>query len=381
MDVYVGALILPTSGDCNLNCAYCYRANKRGNGDSKRMSYEVLERFISQYIELNPVNPSFGWQGGEPLLMNIDFYEKAMELQRKYKKPGTKISNNIQTNGTLIDERWAKFFKENNFLVGISIDGPPEYHDVVRVDQGGNPTLKRVLKGREYLEKNRVDYNVLLVINKYNVKHAVKVFNFLIKNGFYYIQLIPCTDFDAVTQNLTEYSIKPEDYARFMCDIFDQWVSYDNPEIYVNIIDILLHSYFGLQPPYCVFDQTCDKMITVDFNGDVYPCDFFVEEQWKLGNIMEEDLGHMLNSEVFKEFRQKMFQLSEECKQCEWFFTCHGGCIRHQDIFHKGENRNYLCEAYKVIFEHYFKGFDSIRYGKRNSRLKKFLESINNIFL
>ena len=374
MQSYISAMILPSSGDCNLNCAYCYRANKRGERTEKRMPYDVLERFVSQYIVCNPVNPCFGWQGGEPLLMQIGFYEKVLEFQKKYKQINTAVKNSIQTNGILINEAWAQFFKQNDFLVGISVDGPAEFHDAIRMDQAGNPTLKKVFKGKEYLDKNQVDYNVLLVINKYNVNHAVKVFKFLIKNKFHYIQLIPCIDYDYITESISKYSIRPDDYVNFMCSIFDQWVLYDSPEIYVNIIDILLHSYFGLNPPYCVFSETCDQMITVDYNGDIYPCDFFVEDQWKLGNIMDNDLKAILNGERFMEFREKMFQLPGECDKCKWYFTCKGGCIRQRGIFNKRVNTNYFCEAYKKIFEYYFKGFDNILYGKKYSKLKNYLE-------
>ncbi|MDI6619711.1 MAG: anaerobic sulfatase maturase [Clostridiales bacterium] len=372
--IYTGSLIMPVSGNCNLSCAYCYRAQMRDN-NVKRMSFDVLERFIAQYIELNPVMPSFGWQGGEPLLAGLDFYKKVIELQCKYKKSNTAVSNSIQTNATLVNDGWAKFFKENDFLVGVSIDGPSEYHDSLRVDSSGGPTLKRVLRGVGYLRKYDVDFNILLTINKYNVKHAVKVFRYLINKGFYYVQLIPVTDFNDRGEP-SAYTITPDEYTNFICTILNEWIKLDNPSVYVNIIDILLHSYLGYKPPYCVFNRLCDKMITVDYNGDVYPCDFFAEEKYKIGNIMESDINDMFKMQSYKSYIGNMHALPDECKVCRWFFTCHGGCMRHMDVFKKGVKENYFCRSYKKIFEYYFDTFNRVKNSPRNSNLRNFLLSL-----
>lgn len=367
-------MILPVSGECNLNCGYCYRANKR-SGKLRVMPEDVLEEFIRKYMGYNPVNPVFGWQGGEPLLAGLDFYKKAVEMQKKYSGTNTVIANNIQTNGTLIDDGWADFFKENNFLVGVSIDGPAEYNDFVRADAGGNPTLKRVLNGIQVLKKHGVDFNILLVINRYNVRHAAKIFRFLASRGLNYIQLIPCADFDEVTGDITEFSIRPEEYAEFLITFFDEWVRQDDPNLYINMIDIIMHPYFGIVPPYCVFSRGCANVITVDINGDVYPCDFFVEDKRCLGNIREDTVEELFEKDVYKEYLSEMNDIPEECRGCKWFFSCHGGCMRYNDFFRRGQAENYFCSAYKQVFPYYFEGFNKIMTG-RDSKLKQFMLKI-----
>lgn len=370
----LGTMILPVSGECNLNCGYCYRANKR-SGKFGVMSEEMLEEFIRKYMGYNSVNPAFGWQGGEPLLAGIDYYDKVVKLQKEYNPGNALISNNIQTNGTLINKDWACFFKENRFLVGVSLDGPAEYNDFVRTDASGKPTFKRVLNGIKVLKEYDVDYNILLVIHKYNVRHAVKILKFFANNGLKYIQLIPCIDFCEKTGDVTKFSIEPEEYAGFLCTFFDEWVKQDDPGFYINMIDIIMHSYLGFVPPYCVFNKGCADIITVDINGDVYPCDFFVADKWKLGNIAHDTIGKMFTTDVYREYMRKMNDIPVECRDCKWFFACRGGCMRYNRFLPRGQAGNYLCSAYKEIFPYYFEGFNKIMNG-RNSRLKRLMSGL-----
>lgn len=377
IDLYKSCMILPVGGECNLKCSYCYRRKER-NGSIKKMPEYILEKFIKEFINYNYDASvlSFGWQGGEPLIAGLDFYKNAIKLENIHNIGNKQITNSIQTNGILIDEDWAKFFRDNNILVGISIDGPSEFHDFLRKDLSGNPTLKRVLRGIDFLRKYDVDFNILCVINRYNAKHAIKIYNFFKKNDFRFIQLIPCIDYDYNSKGLTQYSVSPNDYANFLCMILDEWVKDDDPYVYINIIDILLHSYIKENPPYCFFNKNCDKMLTLNYNGDIYTCDFFVDNKWRLGNIKKDHLSKIFGTSIIAKFRKEMYRISEDCKNCKWYFICHGGCMRYFDFFKNGEEKNFLCDAYKNIFEYYFRLFSSIVKSKSKSKLKSFLYSI-----
>lgn len=357
------ALIMSVSGQCNLQCKYCYRSHSN-NSHTKKMSLETYESFAKQYIKICG-HPNFIWQGGEPTLRGMEFYKNAFELQRRYIIQYSKdITNAIQTNGTLINKGWAKFFKANNVIVGISIDGPERMHNYYRYDFGGKGSFQYVMRGLKVLQDYGVDCNVLVVLHNRNISAPDRIFKFLLSNDIYLWQFIPCVDLDPKTNRLATYSIKPEQYAAFICKIFDMWIDNDNPKIYIRIVDDLLHSYLGLSPQCCVFKEDCN-IITMDYSGDIYPCDSFVKDRWKLGNINSSTLKEILGSTTLEEFNSQVNKKRQnKCSDCQWYFTCYGGCPRYYDFYNKGEDKNLLCPAYQRIFSHFFKTLDRVKKSK-----------------
>jgi len=345
--------IKPVSADCNLACTYCFylpKADLYPKTRRHRMSDEVLRELIAQSTALSPDGVSFCWQGGEPTLAGLEFYEKVIEYERLFGLPGQRIENSLQTNGILIDERWARFLAQNGFLVGVSLDGPKEFHDYYRKGPSGEPSYERVMRGIRWLREFNVDFNILVLLNDRNVKHPHELYRFLVDNGFHYLQFIPCVERNPRTGKPAEYSITPEEYGRFLCAIFDVWIR-DFPRVYVRTFDELLLAYVrGEEPSLCLFRRECGSYLVVEYNGDVYPCDFYVEPKWLLGNIMEQSLDEILASERFLEFKRRKVGLARKCKGCPWLWLCHGGCPRHWEMF--GLDHNYFCRSYKMFFEY-----------------------------
>lgn len=364
----------PTGSVCNLNCTYCYYLEKENlyrKISNFRMNGDVLEKFIRQYIEAQQVpTVSFVWQGGEPSLLGIDFFKKVLELQQKYagKK---KIENAFQTNGTRLDEDWCRFFKTNNFLVGISIDGPEHIHNQHRVYKNGGPTFQDVMAGIELLHKHGVDFNTLSVVNRQNSQHPLEIYHFLKKIGSGFIQFLPVVErvsagdtedglklVHATSKSqarVTDWSVLPEDFGRFMITIFDEWVRKDVGRYFVQLFDVTLANWVGENPGLCSFSETCGNAVVIEHNGDVYSCDHYVYPEFKLGNILDKTLPDMIRSdEQYRFGNYKLQSLPEYCIGCEYRFACHGECPKHR--FEKtpdGEfGLNYLCKAYKMIFAH-----------------------------
>jgi len=354
---------MPVSGQCNLDCKYCYRFHLNDPRTKKEMSLDTHENFAKQYISMCE-HPSFNWQGGEATLVGVEFYKNAFELQRRYNTDNKNITNAIQTNGTLINKDWAKFFKAHNVIVGISIDGPEQMHNWYRYDFGGKGTFQGVMRGLKILQNYGMDCNVLVLLHNRNVSVPEKIFKFLLLNNIYFWQFIPCIDLDPKTNRLTSYSIEPKQYGTFICKLFDIWIDNDNPKIYIRIVDDLLHSYLGFSPQCCIFREDCN-IITMDYNGDIYPCDFFVRERWKLGNINSSTLKEILETTTLREFNSEVAKKRQDkCSDCQWYFTCHGACPRYYDFYNKGENKNLLCPAYQKIFNHFFRIFDKVKESK-----------------
>lgn len=358
-----GAMILPVSGQCNLNCRYCYRSHLNDPRTKKEISLDTYENFAKQYISVCE-HPNFIWQGGEPTLIGVEFYKNAFELQRRYNTDNKNITNAIQTNGTLINKDWAKFFKAHNVIVGISIDGSEQMHNWYRYDFGAKRSFQRVMRGLKILQNYGMDCNVLVLLHNRNVSVPEKIFKFLLLNNIYFWQFIPCIDLDPKTNRLTSYSIEPKQYGTFICKLFDIWIHNDNPKIYIRIVDDLLHSYLGLSPQCCIFREDCN-VITMDYNGDIYPCDFFVRERWKLGNINSSTLKEILETTTLREFNSEVAKKRQDkCSDCQWYFTCHGACPRYYDFYTEGENKNLLCPAYQKIFNHFFRTFHKVKESK-----------------
>jgi len=367
-------MLKPIGPVCNLNCTYCYYLEKKNLYQDTRnfkITDDILEDFTRQYIEANhlPV-VNFVWQGGEPMLMGLDFYKKALKLQKKYSYD-KQIENIFQTNGTLIDDDFCRFFKENNFLVGVSIDGPEHLHDNHRLTTSKSGSFKRVMEGIELLRKHNVDFNTLSVVNKDNSHHPLEVYRFLKEIGSGFIQFIPIVERIAKDHvpgalklvyptysgdaEVTEWSVEPAQYGNFLCTIFDEWVQQDVGRFYVQIFDVTLANWAGENPGLCVFSETCGDAAVMEHNGDVYSCDHFVYDKFRLGNIKDKPLNGMMKSEFQAKFgKDKKDALPRYCFECDYRFACNGECPKHR--FNRTPDGqyglNYLCESYKKFFSH-----------------------------
>ena len=364
----------PMGATCNLNCTYCYYLEKKGlyNGRKDfKMPDDVLETYTRQYIEQQeaPV-VSFVWQGGEPTMAGIDFFRKAIAFQKEFAN-GKKIENSFQTNGTLLNDEWCNFLKENDFLVGISIDGPEELHDYYRKYSDGSPSFDKVMNGIRLLKKHGVAFNTLSVVNRKTSEHPLEVYHFLKEAGSTFIQFIPIIERAAVDPAphelslvspdyqgkavVTDWSVLPEQYGKFLISIFEEWVRNDVGKYFVQLFDVTLANWVGEAPGLCVFNETCGNAAVIEHNGDVYSCDHFVYSDYVLGNIMKNDLGKMITSEKQVKFGlDKRNKLPSYCIDCEYRFACHGECPKHRFMnTPDGEpGLNYLCEAYKMFFRH-----------------------------
>ena len=371
---------------CNLDCSYCFYLHKQNllqSSNKWRMSDEILERFIKQYIEGHDHNEViFSWQGGEPTLLGIGFFEKVIELERKYAPPGKIIGNDLQTNGTLIDEKWCKFLKRNNFLVGLSIDGPKELHDKHRVDNAGNPTFDKVYNTARLLKKHDIPFNSLTTVNRDNAKKPLEVYRFLrdqIKPRA--IQFTPCVEtkvFEKVAppfwgsiENLkighpmaepgneysivTDWSVNADDYGDFLCAIFDEWYSRDYGKTFVYTFECTISQWMGIYGVMCAFGPICGKGMAIEHDGSIFSCDHFVYPDYLLGNIKDTHLADMAFSQRQKKFGfSKPGSLPQYCKQCEYLFACHGECPKNRILCTPdGEpGLNYLCSGLKRYFGH-----------------------------
>ncbi len=357
-------LAKPTGAVCNLDCQYCFFLSKEMlyPGSRFRMADDLLEAYVRQLIEAHDTpEVTVAWQGGEPTLMGLDFFRRAIDYQEKYRRPGTRIVNTIQTNGTLIDDEWAAFFRQHDFLVGISIDGPRELHDAYRVDKGGQPTFERVWRGLQALREHGVEYNVLATVHRANAAHPLDVYRFLRDEAHArYIQLIPIverTDDEngAPRAGVTERSVSAEAWGRFLIDAFDEWVRRDVGSVFVPMFDAALASWYGAPPPLCIFAETCGDALALEHNGDLYSCDHFVEPAHLLGNIRDTPMIELVASDKQRAFGDaKRDALPRYCRECDMRFACHGECPKNRFIATPdGEpGLNYLCAGYQAFFRH-----------------------------
>lgn len=364
-------MLKPAGSLCNLRCKYCYyfEKNQLYQQDKNHVITDaLLEKFIKDYIE-SQISPEvlFTWHGGETLMRPIAFYEKALELQNFYGR-GRHIENCIQTNGTLITEEWCKFFKKNAFLVGVSIDGPQEFHDEYRKTAGGGPSFQKVMKGIRLLNKHGVEWNALAVVNDFNVDYPLDFYHFFKEIGCHYIQFTPIverivTRSDGLTLapgmteggEITDFSVTPEQWGDFLCTIFDEWVRNDVGNYYVQLFDATLANWVGVTPGICSMSENCGHAGVMEYNGDVYSCDHFVYPEYKLGNLKEKTLYEMMNSAKQMEFaKNKKQRLPQQCKECKFLFACHGECPKNRFLRDRYgmPGLNYLCKGYYKFFEH-----------------------------
>ncbi|AKB14630.1 MAG: anaerobic sulfatase maturase [Methanosarcina thermophila] len=363
----IHVLAKPTGSICNLACAYCYFLDKEAlyPGSKFCMSDEVLENYIRQLITAHrSPQVTVAWQGGEPTLMGIDFYRRAIELQEKYRKPGMNFENTMQTNGTLLDDEWCQFFKENNFLIGISIDGPRELHNIYRVDKKGEGSFDRVMRGLRLLQKHGVEYNVLTTVNRINADHPLEVYRFLRDEaGADWIQFIPVVERineEGYTlyqkgNTVSDRSVQPEQFGSFLSRIFDEWVRNDVGKLFVQTFEASVRRWLGLPSGMCVFEETCGAGLVLEHNGDLYSCDHFVEPEYLLGNIMEKEISELAASEKQYRFgKNKRNTLPKVCCECDVLFACMGECPKNRFLVTStGESGlNYLCKGWKAFFHH-----------------------------
>lgn len=365
-------MLKPAGAHCNLACKYCYYLEKNKlypTAQRHLMSDEMLEQFTREYIEAQTMNQVlFTWHGGEPLLRSIDFYRKALSLQQKY-AGGRRIDNVIQTNGTLLTDEWCKFFAQNHWLVGISIDGPQPYHDHYRLTAAGKPSWKKVMQGIKLLKKHGVEWNAMAVVNAYNVNHPLEFYRFFKENGCQFLQFTPIVErltrhedgrtlaslADKDEISLSEASVAPEQWGYFLCAIFDEWVRKDVGKIFVEIFDCTLANWMGISPGICAYSKECGHAGVMEHNGDVYSCDHFVFPEYKLGNIRDHSLIDMLYGEQQQEFsRLKHSSLPRQCKECDMEFACHGECPKNRFMKDKygDSGLNYLCPGYYHYYQH-----------------------------
>lgn len=304
---------------CNLACNYCYYSRCGGRpGRIQRIDDDVLEKFIKEYMALSNGVASFTWQGGEPMLAGLDFFKKVVELQAKYAPRNTMITNAIQTNGTLITEKWARFFKEYNFLVGVSIDGPRKINDKRRVTAAKTGSFQRIMKGIENLRKYQVDFNILTVVHEDNVHRPRELMEFYEREGFRFVQFIPGMDFRAQeAYKEPQYLITPKEYGDFLCEVFDIWYNDGYPKMSIRFFDTMLNVYLNRQADLCIHRKYCANTIVLEQNGDAYPCDFYIQDDYKLGNVGTDRLEDLLNSEIYRKFRQLKPTIPEKCKGCQ----------------------------------------------------------------
>lgn len=387
----------PAGALCNLRCEYCYYLEKaKLYPDDPRhvMSEELLERFIGQYIGAQSM-PSvlFTWHGGETLMRPLRFYQRVMELERKH-AGGRQIDNCIQTNGTMLTDEWCRFFKENGWLVGVSIDGPQEFHDEYRRTRQGKPSFHKVMQGISLLNKHGVEWNALAVVNDFNAAHPLDFYHFFKEINCHYLQFTPIVERTLVHsdgrclaapdeeggEGLAPFSVTPGQWGDFLCAIFDEWVRHDVGEYYVQLFDATLANWAGAQPGICTLAKTCGHAGVMEYNGDVYSCDHFVFPQYRLGNILTQPLASMMYSERQLSFGQaKQDALPRQCKECRFLFACNGECPKNRFMrTDSGETGlNYLCKGYYQFFAHAAPYMDFMKQELLNQRppagvMKKF---------
>jgi uncharacterized protein len=391
-------MVKPNGPICNLGCTYCYYLEKEHlypPNQSFKMSGEVLEAFVRQYISAQDVpEVNFAWQGGEPTLLGLEFFQEVVRLQKKY-ADGKRISNAVQTNGTALDDAWCEFFTDHRFLIGLSVDGPQELHDAYRVDKGGKPSFQKVMRGLEFLKKHGTQFNTLTVVNRANSQRPLDVYRFLKEVGSDFIQLIPLVEREpdgramamgldlsgpptplgsamisgragqglpapgkvdlSEAPSVTPWSVEPLQFGAFLIAIFDDWVRADVGRIFVQIFDTALAGWVGMEPPLCVFAETCGNALALEHNGDLYACDHYVYPEYRLGNILDTPLDELVRQPEQVRFGQaKWDDLPKFCRDCHVRFVCHGECPKHRFLSTlEGEpGLNYLCAGYKRFFTH-----------------------------
>ena len=357
-------MVKPRGAICNLNCSYCYFLKKEALYPSSDfcMTEDVLENFTRQYIQAQRIpQVTFAWQGGEPTLMGLDFYRKAVELQKKYAPPGMKVENTLQTNATLLDDEWCHFFRMEHFLVGVSLDGPKVLHDVYRQNKGGAGSYDSVIHGLELLKKHKVEFNILCTVNAANAPYPLEIYrHFRDELEADYIQFIPIVERinkrgEQRGNKVSNRSVTGEQYGDFLIAVFDEWLARDVGRVFVQIFEVAFAKWLRQPGGLCIFDPTCGQALAIEHNGDLFSCDHYVEQRYRLGNIQKSSMVQLVGSARQRQFgMEKRTSLPQYCMDCEVLFVCNGGCpknrIRHTPAGEYG--LNYLCPGYRKFFNH-----------------------------
>lgn len=352
----------PTGAICNLDCSYCFYLDKEAlyPGGRFRMNDQVMEAYIRQTLEAHRIpEVTLAWQGGEPTLMGLPFFRQVVETAERYRRPGQRLIHSLQTNATLIDEEWAEFLAREGFLVGVSLDGPPELHDALRVDKRGRPTSDRVLRGLRLLQEHGVEHNLLCTVNAANAGHPLEVYRYLRDDcGGRFLQFIPVVERDPAGEQpeaVGEHSVRPEQWGRFLTAVFDEWLRRDVGTVFVQAFDSALAAWMGLPSALCIFAETCGDAVALEHNGDVYSCDHYVSPEHRLGNLLESPLADLVGSPKQRAFgADKRDRLPTFCLECDVRFACWGECPRNRFVSTPSGDAglNYLCEGYKAFFHH-----------------------------
>jgi uncharacterized protein len=346
-------LVKPASAVCNLDCTYCFYLDREADPyqalPGRRMTLETLERLVDTYLFYSYPESVVAFQGGEPTLAGLPFFEKLVEYEQRFGRNGQSVSNALQTNGILLDKNWCDLFREYQWLIGLSLDGPEETNDLFRVHKDGRGSWKRVMQTVELLQQNRVDFNILCVLSQSNVGRPKELYRFFRGLGIEHMQFIPLAEFED-GGNPMPYTVTAGQYGRFLCEVFDEWWP-ERRKVRVRFFDNLAEALAGQKPGTCTMHETCDSYVVVEYNGDVYPCDFFVETSWKLGNITIDSWPEIARRAKRYSFASKKTIAHPDCQVCEWQSICHGGCPK----FRHGPNRrfedlDYFCAAYKMIY-------------------------------
>lgn len=348
-------LVKPASADCNLRCEYCFYLEKCGlypGSTRHRMSQPVLEQMIRTFMSIRQPQHVFGWQGGEPTLMGLDFFKQVVAYQQRFGASGAVVANGLQTNTTMIDDEWARFLSQYHFLIGCSLDGPAEIHNHYRKTIGGEPSHAAVRRGIECLRTAGAEYNILVLVSQANVRRAREVYRYLCEQGERYHQYIPCVEFDATGAPLP-FSITGPEWGDFMCAIFDEWYPHDTRSVSVRHFDSMLEFHLTGMRNVCVMGRDCCQYIVVEHNGDLYPCDFFVRPELCLGNIQETTWDAARNHPRYRQFGALKPEWNSACDTCPCLDLCSGDCLKHRLYLENDPRRlSWLCEGWKQFYAH-----------------------------
>jgi len=351
-------LIKPAGADCNLRCEYCFYLDRKSlypETAVHRMRDDVLDRLVRSYLATEQPVHAFVWQGGEPLLMGNRFFERVADLQMAYARRTSLVSNAVQTNGVLLDDRFARQFRACRFLTGISLDGPERLHDSARRDAAGAGSHKRVLAGIECLKRNGAEFNILSLVSKHTVGHANEIYEYLTKDvGATFLQFVECVELDGRGGGAAPYSVSPREWGSFLCEIFDAWQVADTRRVSIRLFDTILAKLATGRELCCTVGQDCRQYFVVEHNGDVYPCDFHVLPEWRLGNILTHSWDEMAESETFRAFGARKLDLHADCRACEYLSLCAGDCPKNRvgHVPGPAHEKSYLCEGWRMFYAH-----------------------------
>ncbi len=367
-------LVKPTSADCNMRCKYCFYLDRYSlypKSSKHRMSDSVLEATIKSYMATYQPQYAFAWQGGEPTLMGVEFFRRVVELQKKYGRAGTSVANGLQTNTTMIDDEFARHLSKYRFLVGVSLDGPAHIHDHYRHFVSGRGSHADVIHGIGCLQQNRVEFNILTLVSNINVGKGRDIYRYLRDKGFLYQQYIPCVEFDNNGQPLI-FTISAKQWGDFLCEIFDEWIKWDTRRVSIRWFDSIISYLVDGGYNVCQMGRNCCQYFVIEHNGDIYPCDFFVCPELKLGNIGNASWQELVQSRIYLDFGAQKARWHKECDNCDELSYCSGDCLKHR-LFHgrmHSGQLSWLCYGYKQFFQHALPGLKNLADTIRKERLK-----------